>query len=333
MDDRSILALPKAELHVHLDGSLRPETMLELARERGIELPADRASDLAAVMCVTDADDLVEYLRGFELTLSIMQDHEAIARVTQEIVEDFAGENARYVEIRYCPFLHAQGELDNDGAVAAVLDGLQRGEAGTGISAQGIVAALRSLPAAHSTEMAEVAIAHRGQASRAFDIAGPEAGHPVRDHIEAFRLVHAAGMPTTIHAGEAWGPDSIRQALEDGHARRIGHGTRLVEDPELLARVRDLGVTLEVCQTSNVQTRVAASHAEHPLSRLHEEGVRVSICTDNRLMSGVSLIDEYRHARDDLKLGGEALRTIALNGFEAAFIPEGERAELIAALF
>ena len=317
--DDFIANLPKTELHVHLDGSLRPQTMIELAKERGVALPADTAEELADAMCVDDATNLVDYLRGFELTLSLMQDHEAIERVTREIVEDSAKDNATYVEIRYCPHLHTGGELDNHGVVAAVLDGLRQGESNTGCEAQGIIAALRSLPAAHSTEMARVAIRHYGQACRAFDIAGPEAGYPVRLHREAFRLVRDAQIPTTIHAGEAWGADSIRQAIDEGGARRIGHGTRLVEDPELLARVRDLGVTLEVCQTSNVQTRVAASHAEHPLRILHEAGVRVSICTDNRLMSGVTLVDEYRHARDALGLGEDALGEIARTGFEAAF--------------
>lgn len=323
-------ALPKTDLHIHLDGSLRPATMIELARERGIALPARTPERLAEIMCADDATDLVEYLKGFDLTLSLLQDRDAIARVAREIVEDSASDNARYVEIRYCPFLHARDELDCDEVVAAVLDGLLQGEARTGCRAQGIVAALRSLPAPHSIEMAEVAISNRGQACRGFDIAGPEAGYPVRLHLEAFRLVQEADMPITIHAGEAWGADSIRQAVEEGGARRIGHGTRLQEDPELLARVRELGVTLEACQTSNVQTRVAATHGTHPLRDLHEAGVRTSICTDNRLMSGVTLGDEYRHARDDLGLGETEIRAIARNGFEAAFLPEPERSALVA---
>ena len=322
-------SIPKSELHIHLDGSLRPGTMLELARERNVALPVETADQLADFMCVEDARDLNEYLRGFALTLSIMQDRDSIVRVTREIVEDSAADNARYVEIRYCPHLHAKGELDVEKVVSAVEEGLRQGEADTGCRAQGIVAALRSLPASHSMEMAELAVGRRGRAACGFDIAGPEKGYPVRDHAEAFKLAREAGLPITIHAGEAWGPSSIRQAIEEGFARRIGHGTRLVEDPELLARVRDLGVTIEVCQTSNVQTRVAATHAEHPLRRFHEEGVRTSICTDNRLMSGVSLIDEYRHARDDLGLDKGALRTIARNSFEAAFLPDAEREGLI----
>ena len=332
-DDSFIAKLPKTELHVHLDGSLRPESMIELARERGVALPADAPGELAKLMCVSDASNLVEYLKGFELTLSIMQDPESISRITREIVEDSARDGARYVEIRYCPFLHTQGELDNDGVIAAVRAGLLEGERRTGCRAQALVAALRSLPASHSIEMAEAVIANRGRAACAFDIAGPEAGHPVRDHAEAFRRVRDAGVPVTIHAGEAWGPDSIRQAIDEGFATRIGHGTRLVEDPGLLARVRELGIVLEVCQTSNVQTRVAASHAEHPLRQLHEAGVRMSICTDNHLMSGVTLIDEYRHARDDLRLGTDALAAIARTGFEAAFLPDDDRESLVNAVW
>jgi adenosine deaminase len=325
-----LLRLPKAELHVHLDGSLRPLTMLELGAERGVAMPAVDEAALFDYMVVSQARNLEEYLDRFHLTLSIMQDAPAIERIAYELAEDHARENVRYVEARFCPILNADGELDAHEALEAVLAGLKRAEQDFAIQTGVIVCALRSLPASVSTDMAELAVAYADKGVCAFDVAGAEAGNPVKNHLDALHTADAAGLPITIHAGEGFGAASIRQAVDDGRAGRIGHGTRLLEDPALLAQVRDAGIALEVCQTSNVQTRVAPSHAEHPLKHYYDEGLTVCICTDNRLMSGVTLTEEFERARDDLGFDRDGLVRVARMGFESAYVDFEVKAELLA---
>ena len=325
-----LFRLPKAELHVHLDGSLRADTMLDLAAERGITMPAPTAESLYEYMVVSDAENLEEYLARFHLTLSVMQDAEAIERIAYELAEDHAKENVTYMEARFSPILNAEGDLEPYEALEAALRGLSRAEQDYDIRTGVIVCALRSLPASVSTEMAELAVGHADKGVCAFDVAGAEAGNPVRDHLEALRTADAAGLPITIHAGEGFGASSIRQAVDEGRAGRIGHGTRLLEDEELLAQVRDAGIALEVCQTSNVQTRVAATHADHPLKHYYDEGVTVCIGTDNRLMSGVTLTEEYEHARDDLGFTEAELIRVARMGFESAYVGADAKTELLA---
>ena len=327
-----LLRLPKAELHVHLDGSLRPSTMLELGRERGVELPATTAAGLADYMLVKSAANLEDYLERFHLTLAVMQDAEAIERIAYELAEDHARENVRYVEVRFAPVLNTSGGLTDEAVLDAALAGLRRAEDDFDVRAAIIVCALRSLPPSSSLEMAELAVAYKDRGICAFDVAGAEAGYPVKAHLEALRTAEAADLPITIHAGEGFGAVSIRQAVELGRAGRIGHGTRLLEDPDLLAQVRDAGIPLEVCLTSNVQTRVAASYAEHPLRPFFDAGLKVCLCTDNRLMSGVTLTREYEHARDELGFGRAELITVARNGFEAAYAPEGLKGVLVEGL-
>jgi adenosine deaminase len=199
-----------------------------------------------------------------------MQDAAGIERITYELIEDHAHENVRYVEVRFSPILNAQGELEPYEALEAVLEGLQRAEREFDVKTGVIVCALRSLDPSVSTQMAELAVAFADRGVCAFDVAGAEAGNPVRDHLEALRTAEDAGLPITIHAGEGFGASSIRQAIEDGGAGRIGHGTRLLEDGSLLGQVRDAGIPLEICITSNVQTRVAATHSEHPIRHYYE---------------------------------------------------------------
>jgi len=325
-----LLRMPKAELHVHLDGSLRTTTMVELAAERGVTLPTDDPAALYDYMVVDDARNLEDYLERFHLTLALMQDAEGIERIAYELIEDHANENVRYVEVRFSPILNAQGELEAHQALEAVLAGLQRAESKFDVKTGVIVCALRSLDSSVSTDMAELAVAFADRGVCAFDVAGAEAGNPVRDHLEALRTAERAGLPITIHAGEGFGASSIRQAIEDGGAGRIGHGTRLLEDESLLAQVRDAGIPLEICITSNVQTRVAATHSEHPIRHYYEEGLAVCLCTDNRLMSGVTLTEEYEHARDELDFTWQQLLRVARMGFESAYAPSEVKEELLA---
>lgn len=324
-----LLRLPKAELHVHLDGSLRPATLIELARERGVALPAQDAETLRARMIVSDAVSLEEYLERFRLTLAVMQDAEAIERIAYELAEDHARESVGWLEVRFCPGLCTAGGLAPDEVLDAALAGLERARVDHGMPSAVIVTALRSLPVAASCEMAELAVTYRDRGVCAFDLAGAEKGHPVRDHVEAVRVAAAGGLPLTIHAGEAFGPPSVREAVELGGAARIGHGTRLIEDADLMDQVRASGIVLEVCLTSNVQTRVVASYESHPLRRYFDAGVRVSLCTDNRLISGVTLTDEYEKARDALGFTWDELVAVARMGLEGAFAPPDRKDALL----
>lgn len=303
--------------------------MLELARERGVSLPAATPETLAEHMLVSHASNLEEYLARFRLTLGVMQDADALERIAYELAEDHAVEHVVYVEVRFCPALNAQGELEPGEAVEAVLAGLARAEADHGIETRVIVCALRSLPHASSVAMAELAVAFADRGVCAFDLAGAEAGNPVEDHLDAFRIAEEGRLPITIHAGEGFGSPSIRQAIELGGASRIGHGTRLYEDVELLAHVRDQRIPLEMCLTSNVQTRVANSHAEHPFRSYFDEGLAVCLCTDNRLMSGVDLTTEYELARDDLGFSWSELVTVARSSLEHAFISDDVKRGLL----
>jgi len=325
-----IEALPKAELHVHLDGSLRPDTMLELASAADKPLPADDAATLAQVMRADDSADLVEYLRRFDWTLSVMQTPEAIERIAWELAVDLAGENVRYAEVRFSPALNTHGGLSGDEVLEACMRGLQRASEETGIVTGVLVCAIRSFEPAHSLAMAELAVRWKGRGVVGFDLAGAEAGYPPKKHREAFDLVAAANLPVTIHAGEAYGPESIHQALHVCGARRIGHGTRLEEDPDLLAYLTDFRVPLEICLTSNVQTRVSSSFAAHPLRRYFDAGLVVTLNTDNRLVSGTTMSQEYILAHQHHGFTWDELVEITRMGFRSAFLPHREREALLA---
>lgn len=324
-----LLALPKTDLHVHLDGSLRPQTMLELARDIGITLPAHNPDALAAHMRVDDAANLVDYLARFEITLALMQTEQALERIAYELAEDAAHENVRYLEVRFSPVLNTRAGLSLEAVLDAVLRGLRRAENEFDIVTAVIVCALRHLAAETSIALANLAVAYKNRGVVAFDLAGPEEDHPPKRHLPAFELAADANMGITIHAGEAFGPRSIHQALHRCHARRIGHGTHLADDPDLLAFVRDFHIPIEICLTSNVQTRAVRSFGAHPLRRFHDEGIVLSLCTDNRLMSGTTVTDEYLLAHDHLGFKWEELCALAVSGFEAAFLPEPRRREIV----
>lgn len=323
--------MPKAELHVHLDGSLRPATLLELAREAGVPLPAADAESLRRYMLVDDARDLEEYIARFEHTIAVLQTPEAIARVAREMVHDARDDGLRYLEIRYCPQLSTRRGLTLDEVVAAEWRGLQQGMAETGVVARIINCSLRHYDPQLSVEVAEHSVRMRDHGVVGFDLAGGEAGRPPERHREAFDIAARGGLGITVHAGEAAGPESIFEAIHACHAERIGHGTRLVEDPDLLAYVRDRRILVEVNITSNVQTHAVERAAVHPVRRLFDEGVAVTLCTDSWLMSGVRLSDEYLLAREALGFTPAELEVMALAAFEHAFAPWPVRQQLLAA--
>lgn len=323
--------LPKTDLHVHLDGSVRPETLLELAREQRVTLPRRDVAQLRDYMHVQDARDLADYLARFDVTLSVMQTTDALERVAYELAQDAAREHVRYMEVRYSPVLHLQQGLTLDQVVEAPLHGLRRAQAETGIRTGLIICGIRNMSPYTSVELAELTVAYKGRGVIAFDLAGAEYDHPAKRHRAAFDAVARGDMPITIHAGEAYGAASIRQAVHACGAHRIGHGTRLFEDPELMAYVKDRRVPLEICLTSNVQTRVVPALDEHPLRLYYAEGLVVTINTDNRLMSATSVTDEYWLACQHLGFTWAELCDIALMGFRSGFLPQHEKRALLAA--
>ena len=330
MDDPELLRrLPKAELHCHLDGSLRVETLLELAKGMESWLPAHDVAGLRKAMRVPDACTLEAYLSSFSLTLGVLQTAGALERVAYELAEDAAREGVWYLEVRFAPILNTRFGLSLADVVSAVAKGLARAERETGIVARIIVCALRQLGPSASMDAARFAVEHRGDRVVGFDLAGAEAGHAAGAHSAAFRHARENGLACTCHAGEADGPESVRQAIEICGATRIGHGTRLIDDPALMASVADRGIPLEICLTSNVQTGAAPSYAAHPLGAYVRAGVPTVLCTDNRLMSDTTVTAEYAHAGKAQGLSAGDLCTIARASFEYAFLPEVARRSLL----
>lgn len=330
-DNRALLRqLPKAELHCHLDGSLRPETLLELAREYGVSMPRATVDELRQFMIVHDARHLEDYLERFAVTLSVMQRPDALERIAFELAEDAHRDGAWYIEVRFAPILNVRDGMRTDEVVESVVRGLTRAEREHGVIGRVIVTALRNESPMLSLELAQLAVAMKQHGVVGFDLAGGEQGYPASRHAAAFEYVRRHDMACTCHAGEGYGPDSIRQAVHDCAAHRIGHGTRLIEDRSLMDYVNDRRIPVEICITSNVQTRVTETYERHPVRQYVDAGLNVVLNTDNRLMSGTTLTDEYHLAHTRLGFTLPELGRLALNGFESAFLPWREREQLIA---
>lgn len=314
--------LPKTDLHVHLDGSLRLSTLLDLAREQGVELPADEPEDLRRVMHLGQtAGSLVEYLQAFDVTLRVLQREDALARVAFELAEDAARENVRYMEVRYSPMLHTREGLRHTEVVETVLRGLGEAEDRYGIKSRLILCGIRNISPERSLEMAELVVAYKGRGVVGFDLAGAEQDYPAKDHQEAFALVRRNNVNVTIHAGEAYGPASIAQAIHDCGAHRIGHGCRLREDGDLLHYVIDHRIALECCPSSNVQTGAVASLERHPMRLYYNLGARVTVNTDNRLVTDTSVSKELWLAHSKMGFELRHIKQMLMNGFKAAFMP------------
>ena len=324
-----IQRLPKAELHVHLDGSLRPATLIELAREARTQLPTTDPVALGRYMVPTEARNLEDYLGRFDLTIAVLQTPDAIERVAYEMVEDAARDGLRYLEVRWCPLLGTKGGLSLDESTAAELRGFARGERDFGVVTRAIHCSLRHYEPAVSEEIARNAVKWRDRGVVGFDLAGGEHGRPPGRHAAAFALAADAGLGITVHAGEAAGAESVREALHRCRANRIGHGTRLVEDPGLQAYVRDRRIAVEINITSNLLTRAVARAEDHPVRAYADAELVVTLCTDGWLMSGVSLTDEYWTAHNALGFTREEIDRMILDGFASAFLPWPERRVLL----
>ncbi len=332
---------PKVLLHDHLDGGLRPATILELAAECGHELPADNEADLEDWF-VTNADSgsLERYLETFVHTVGVMQTAPAITRIARECVEDLVADGVVYAEVRYAPELMVSGGLTPDRVVAATQQGFEEGMAAAGgrIRVQQLLTAMRHQ--ARSREIAELAVAWRDRGVAGFDIAGAEAGNPPTRHLDAFEYLKRENAHFTIHAGEAFGLPSIWEALQWCGTDRLGHGVRIIDDitvhddgsvelGRLAAYVRDTRTPLELCPASNVQTGAAASIAEHPIGLLTRLRFRVTVNTDNRLMSHTSMSSELNALVAAFGYGVRDLEWFAVNAMKSAFLPFDERLALI----
>ena len=325
-----IQSLPKAELHCHLDGSMRVETILELAKQYKVKLPKDNLEELTKYLAVgMECQSLEEYLRPFDVTCSVLQSKEALNRATFELVEDCVKENIWYLEIRFSPILHINKGLKLTQVIDAVLEGKRRAEKVFDTKVGIIICGLRHTTPEVSLKLAELAVAYKNKGVVGYDLAGAEDGFPAKDHKDSFYLIVNNNINTTAHAGEAYGPESIHQALHIINANRIGHGTRLREDGDLLNYVNDHRIPLEMCITSNVQTKAVEKFEQHPVKFYFDLGLRVTINTDNRLISKTTLTDEYMIAIKHYKFKIDELKYLILNGFKSAFLPLKEKVELI----
>lgn len=322
--------IPKAELHCHLDGSVRATTLIELGNAYGVPMPETNPAALAHHMYVRDARHLEDYLTRFDVTLSVMQSRRSLERISYELAEDAAADGVRYIEVRFAPVLNQDRGLSLEAVVEAPLAGLARARAAFGIEGRIIICGLRHLSPETSLELAKLAVAYQGRGVVGFDLAGGELGFPASAHVKAFSYARDHGMFCTCHAGEGDGAASVRDAVHVCGAQRIGHGTRLIEDLHLTDDLAKRGIAIEACLTSNVQTRAVADYESHPLRAYFERDMRVTLNTDNRLMSGTTLTDEYMHAANELHFSFDELCRLARNGFEIAFLPDAERAALLA---
>jgi adenosine deaminase len=339
VDTDTLRRLPKAVLHDHLDGGLRPATVVELADAVGHTLPTTDPDELAAwYYDAANSGDLVRYIATFEHTLAVMQTREGLLRTAEEYVLDLAGDGVVYGEVRYAPELMLQGGLTLDEVVETVQEGLAAGmakaaAAGTPVRVSTLLCGMRMFD--RSREIAGLAVAHRDAGVVGFDIAGAEDGFPPADHLAAFEHLRRENVPFTIHAGEAHGLPSIHQALQVCGAQRIGHGVRITDDivdgklGRLAGWVRDRRIALEMCPTSNLQTGAARSIAEHPITALKDLGFRVTLNTDNRLVSGTTMTREMSLLVEHAGWTVEDLRTVTVNAVKSAFIPFDERRALL----
>ena len=340
LDESTIRSLPKVLLHDHLDGGLRPATVSDLAAMTGYgDLPASDPATLGAwFRDAADSGSLERYLETFRHTVGVMQTPEALARVARECAEDLAADGVVYAEVRFAPELHTQRGLTLAQVVDAVLDGFREGERATGIRIGTLLTAMRT--AAKSREIADLVVDYRDRGVVGFDIAGREAGYPPTRHLDAFEYLRRENAHFTIHAGEAFGLPSIWEAIQWCGADRLGHGVRIVDDIErrpdgtyrlgpLAAYVRDRRIPLELCPTSNVMTGAAPSIAEHPVGLLASLRFRVTINTDNRLVSRTSMTQEMLAVSEAFGWGAGELRWLTVNAMKSAFIPFDQRLALI----
>lgn len=322
--------LPKIELHCHLDGSVRLSTLKELGIVEKIlppDLGEDELRDLAEVP--DHCPSLVDYLKRFELPLEVMQTEAALARIAHELVEDAAAEGVRYIEIRFAPHLHQKRGLSLNAIISAVVEGTKKGESLTGTRANVILCCMRHLSPEASIELVEAGRPFLGQGVVALDLAGDEQHFPPEAHAEAFEMAKSYGYHRTVHAGETGIVDNIRKSVALLHAERIGHGVSLEKDAVLYADIKAAGIPLEMCPTSNLQTKAAESYETHPLHRCLKDGIRVTLNTDNRTVSNITLSEETKNILS-AGLSTAQLKTLYTNAVSVIFDSDQEKQRLMA---
>jgi adenosine deaminase len=332
--------LPKVLLHEHLDGGLRPATIIELAlKHKYRKLPSQDPAELGKWFFQgANYGNLPKYLAGFIHTIAVMQTEEALERVAYEQVEDLKKDGVVYFETRFAPVFHTKGGLSQQQVVAAVLRGLERGYRDFHLPGRLIICAMRNMKV--SLEMAELAVGFRSYGVVGFDLAGEEWGYPPKKHMEAFHYIQRENFNITVHAGEGYGKESIWQAIQYCGAHRIGHGVRLIEDiavatggavklGDLAQYVLDKRIPLEICLNSNVHTGATRSLPEHPFGTFFKEKFRVTLNTDNRLMSQTSMTQEFQTAVEVFGLNIDDFEKITINAMKSAFIPYSERCDII----
>lgn len=324
-----IAALPKTDLHCHLDGSLRPATVWELAREQGVDLGTSSIDELKARLTTPPGSDLASYIRMFDLTLAVLQDPASLERAAYELAQDAHRENVRYIEVRYAPNLHARRGMTHSETIDAVAAGLRRAERDSGILSGAIICGIRTIPPEESLALAELTVTYKNRGVVGFDLAGEERDYPAKKHLQAFYTILNHNVNVTVHAGEAFGAPSIHQALHYCGAHRIGHGTHLREDPDLLDYVNDHRIPLEMCLSSNVHTGASRSIEAHPFHDYFAMGLRVTLNTDNRLMSNTTSTRELALACEAFDLSIYDLRRILINGLKSAFLPHERKKRLL----
>ena len=335
-------AVPKVLLHDHLDGGVRPQTVIELARDQKYnKLPTTDADELAIwFQRGAQRGSLPLFLEGFEHTCAVMQTEEALERVAYETLEDMKKDGVVYLETRFAPIFHKQKGLHTETVVKAVLRGLEKGKKDFGVQYGLLICAMRNMDPKISMEIAELAVDFRNQGVVGFDLAGEEGGYPPKKHVDAFHYIQRENFNITVHAGEAFGKESIWQAIQWCGAHRIGHATRLIEDMKVkdgqvlsmgtLAQfVLDKRIPLEICLTSNVHTGAVKNIDEHPFGIFYRYKFRVTLNTDDRLMSGITLTDEYYTAAEHFGLKLEELEKLTINAMKSAFLPYKQRIAVI----
>jgi adenosine deaminase len=340
LDHAVLKTLPKVLLHEHLDGGLRPATIIELAKEQKYDqLPSTRPEELSRWFHQgANQGSLPKYLEGFSHTIAVMQTQEALERVAYEQAEDLSRDGVIYFETRFAPLFHTRKGLTHQQVISAVLKGLEEGRKSFGIGSGLLISAMRNMDA--SLEMAELAVDFRDRGVVGFDLAGEEGGFPPKKHVDAFHYIQRQNFNITIHAGEGFGKESIWQAIQYCGAHRIGHGTRLIDDiavadgkavklGDLAQYVLDKRIPLEICLLSNVHTGAAPSVAEHPFKILYQEKFRVTLNTDNRLMSDTSMSKEFAAAAEAFGLSLDDFEKITLNAMKSAFLPYDRRCDYI----
>jgi len=325
-----IIQAPKAELHTHIDGGLRVQTILELAQKHQVYLPSYQIDSLKEILTINNScNSLIEYFKPFEYTLQVLQTEDALERAMYEFLEDAHKDRTKYIESRFSPALHMQKGLNLQQVMNAIIRGKKQAENHFNIKSNIIVCGLRQNSNQANTEMAQLAVDYKNKGVVAFDLAGEELGRPAKNHIKAFQIAIDNNLSRTVHAGEADGAHSIADAIHYLGAQRIGHGTRLFEDKDLLNYVADKQIGLEICLTSNMQTKSVQDIQKHPIEDYLRKNIAVTINTDSTLISGTTLSKEYELAVKLFHFNIDDIKQIMMNAFNQAFLPIDEKTDIV----